>query len=78
MSNEKNTFADNSRVESTSFLMEKLLFSLKLFSGHFYGQSFIETVRGPFDLVNTYFCLDVGHTYDGIDVTALMSDTLSA
>ena len=31
-----------------------------------------------FDLVNTYFGIDVGHTYDGIDVTALMSDTLSA
>ena len=23
-----------------------------------------------FDLVNTYFGIDVGHTYDGIDVTA--------
>ena len=23
-----------------------------------------------FDLVNTYFGKDVGHTYDGIDVTA--------
>ena len=46
--NEKNTFADNSRVEPTIFLMEKLSFSLKLFSGHFYGQYFIKTVRGPF------------------------------
>ena len=26
---------------------EKLSFSLELFSGHFYGQSFIKTVRGP-------------------------------
>ena len=47
MSNEENAFADNSRVDSTIFLMEKLSFSLKLFSGHFYGQSFIKTVRGP-------------------------------
>ena len=31
-----------------------------------------------FDLVNTYFGIDVGHTYDGIDVTAQMSYTLSA
>ena len=31
-----------------------------------------------FDLVNTYFGIDVGHTYEGIDVTALMSYTLSA
>ena len=23
-----------------------------------------------FDTVNTYFGIDVGHTYDGIDVTA--------
>ena len=46
-SSEKNTFADNSRVEPTIFLMEKLSFSLKFLSGDFYGQSFIETVRGP-------------------------------
>ena len=31
-----------------------------------------------FDLVNTYFGIDVGHTYDGIDVTAYMSYTLLA
>ena len=30
-----------------------------------------------FDLVNTYFGIDVGHTYDGNDVTAQMSYTLS-
>ena len=30
-----------------------------------------------FDPVNTYFGIDVGHTYDGIDVTAYMSYTLS-
>ena len=47
LSNEKNTFTNNSRGESTIFLMEKLSFSLKLFSGHLYGQSFIKTVRGP-------------------------------
>ena len=28
--------------------MEKITFSLKLFSDHFYGQSFIKTVRGPY------------------------------
>ena len=44
LSNEKNTFANNSRVEPTIFLMEKLLYSLKLFSGHFYGQSFIKII----------------------------------
>ena len=38
---------DKSRIEPTIFLIEKISFSLKLFSGHFYGQSFIETVRGP-------------------------------
>ena len=31
-----------------------------------------------FDLVNTYFSIDVGHTYDRIDVTARISYTLSA
>ena len=39
---------DKSSVEPTIFFIEKISFSLKLFSGHFYGQSFIETVRGPF------------------------------
>ena len=43
----KNTCAYNSRVEITIFLMEKISFSLKLFFNHFYGQSFIKTVRGP-------------------------------
>ena len=31
-----------------------------------------------FNLVNSYFGIDVGHTFDGIDVTAKMSYTLSA
>ena len=43
---------DKSSVEPTIFFIEKISFSLKLFSGHFYGQSFIKTVRGP--LPNTY------------------------
>ena len=30
------------------------------------------------DLVNTYFGTDVGHSYYGIDVTELNSDTLPA
>ena len=41
-------FVDKSRVEPTIFFIEKISFSLKLFSGHIYGQSFIKTVRGPF------------------------------
>ena len=36
------------RVRPTIILMEKLSFSLNFFSGDFYGQSFIKTVRGPF------------------------------
>ena len=48
LSNEKTAFVDKSRVEPTVFFIEKISFSLKLFSGHFYGQSFIKTVRGPF------------------------------
>ena len=47
LSNEKAAFGDKSRVESTIFSIEKISFSLKLFSGNFYGQSFIKTVRGP-------------------------------
>ena len=45
-------FVDKSRVEPTIFFIEEISFSLKLFSGHFYGQSFIKTVRGPL-LVNS-------------------------
>ena len=47
LSNEKTAFVDKSRVEPTIFFIEKISFSLKLFSGHFYGQSFVKTVRGP-------------------------------
>ena len=53
LSNEKTAFVDKSSVEPTIFFIEKILFSLKLFSGHFYGQSFIKTVRGPcFSLIS--------------------------
>ena len=41
---------DKSRIEPTIFFIENISFSLKLFSGHFYGQSFIKTVRGPFSV----------------------------
>ena len=50
MSNEKMAFVDKSRVEPTIFFIEKISFSLKLFSVYFYGQSFIKTVRGPLPL----------------------------
>ena len=47
LSNEKTAYVDKSRVEPTILFIEKISFSLTLFSGHFYGQSFIKTVRGP-------------------------------
>ena len=47
--NDKNIYADNSRAESTIFSMENISFSKKLFSGQFYGQFFIETLRGPYE-----------------------------
>ena len=50
---------DKSRVESTIFFIEKTSFSLKLFSGHFYGQSFIKTVRGPLSRDNVAFLTSV-------------------
>ena len=37
LSNKKNIFVDNSRVEPTIFFMDKISFSLKLFSGHVMG-----------------------------------------
>ena len=48
---------DKSRVEPTIFFIEKILFSLKLFSDHFYGQSFIKTVRGPLALNRYKTCV---------------------
>ena len=44
-------FVDKSSVEPANFFIEKISLSLKLFSGHFYGQSFIKTVRGPFEFI---------------------------
>ena len=35
--------------------MEKISFSLKLFSDHFYMQSLIETVRGPLSIHGYYW-----------------------
>ena len=59
---------DKSRVEPTIFFIEKILFSLKLFYCHFYGQSFIKTVRGPLvelsDLIG--FGYDLSDTLDGL------------
>ena len=54
LSNEKTAFVDKSRIEPTIFFIEKVAFSLKLFSGHFYGQSFIKTVRGPLHSVSKF------------------------
>ena len=48
---------DKSRVEPTIFFIEKISFSLKLFSGHFYGQSFIKTVRDPLKV--RVLCIDI-------------------
>ena len=45
-------FVDKKRVEPTLIFIEKILFSLKLFSGHFYGQSFFKTVQGPFKIIS--------------------------
>ena len=38
LSNEKTHFADNSRTEPTIVSMERISYSLKLLSGHLYGQ----------------------------------------
>ena len=67
LSNEKTAFVDKSRIEPTIFLIEKISFSLKFFSGHFYGQSFIKTVRGPYFYSymhrNSVYLFDLGSTF---------------
>ena len=68
---------DKSRVEPTIFFIEKISFSMKLFSGHFYGQSFIKTVRGPsvFELIRTlctdFFVKIVYHLLKTVDLDHL-------
>ena len=47
LSNKKNTFAYNSRTEPAIFFIKKSI-SLKPFFCHFYEQSIIKTVQGPF------------------------------
>ena len=68
MSNEKTAFVDKSRVEPTIFFIEKLSFSLKLFSGHFYGQSFIKTVRGPLSYCATAYFTNVKTTHNESEI----------
>ena len=47
--------------------MEKISFSLKLFFDHFYGQSFIKTVRGPLiRQLESVVCLDNNVVASGI------------
>ena len=41
-----NAATNKSRVEPTIFFIEKISFSLKFFSDHFYEQSFNKTVQG--------------------------------
>ena len=69
---------DKSSVESTIFFIEKILFSLKLFSGHFNGQSFIKTVRGPFSCSKfTYDTFQNANNKDA-DQTVLMQSWSAA
>ena len=56
---------DKSRVEPSIFFIEKLSFSLKLFSGHFYGQSFIKTVRGPLVTLRPNYFIFIGYLKNG-------------
>ena len=46
-------------------------FSLNIIHSHYLLMENQRSIQSAnFDLVNTYFGIDVGHTYDGIDVTA--------
>ena len=44
LSHVKSLFEDDSKAEQTAFSMERISISLKLLSGHFYGQCCIKTV----------------------------------
>ena len=59
---------DKSRDKPTIFFIEKISFSLKLFSGQFYGQSFVKTVRGPLSPgANKYRRVYIGDEPDSYD-----------
>ena len=75
MSNEKTAFLDKLRIKPNIFFIEKISFSLKLFSGHFYGHSFIKTVRGPLHGADyTYFfqILRLAMIFFSISIYALL------
>ena len=64
LSNEKNIFADNSRVEPTIFFHGKnYRFLRNFFRAIFMGQSFIKAVRGPF--YNQKFTYSIGNLFCG-------------
>ena len=67
---------DKLRIEPTIFFIEKISFSLKLFSGHFYGQSFIKTVRGPLlaDIVHGNSLLCELETVENLPLALIAND----
>ena len=76
-SNAKNTCAYNLRVEITIFFMEKILFSLKLFFNHFYGQSFIKTVRGPLTKTGRIFATFTESFYKNMWILPVRNQEIS-
>ena len=67
---------DSKRVEPTIYFMENIPFSLKLFSGHSYGQSFIKTVRGPYIMIVSLKSETVGKLINIIPDSCLLMSTL--
>ena len=54
LSNEKTAFVDKSRVEPSIFFIEKISFSLKLFSGQFMGNPSLRLSEVLFDDKSIY------------------------
>ena len=56
--------------------MEKISFSLNLFSGHFYGQSFMKTVRGPYVIIFSLTSETMGKLINRIPGECLLISSL--
>ena len=56
--------------------MENISFSLNLFSGHFYGQSFMKTVRGPYVIIFSLTSETMGKLINRIPGECLLISSL--
>ena len=72
--NVKILFGENLRAQETTFSKKRILFSLKLLCGHFYGQISFKTVGGP-QLFSLFVCISI--LYIPVNTFLIMSEWYS-